>query len=77
MNIDLCGEKEREMNGGERTSVSFLHQAVPQGGIRRGREEGTETVDIRIIIIIQLKGYSPTRSLMGGDELFQAYHSTA
>lgn len=45
-------------------------------GERRG-EQGQQTVDIRMIIIIQLKGYSPTQSLKGGDEQFQAYHSTA
>lgn len=77
-----------EMRGGERrlnllSSGGFLLNFVEQylGGERaRGREEGlaeAQTVDIRMIIIIQLKGYSPTRSLKGGDEQFQAYHSTA
>lgn len=84
MDIDLGRGDERRGKEGEPPLLwGFLLNFVEQylGGERaRGREEGlagAQTVDIRMIIIIQLKGYSPTRSLKGGDEQFQAYHSTA
>lgn len=47
------------------------------GGEAGGSGGGDCAVDIRIRIIIQLKGYSPPHSLKGGDEQLQAYHSIA
>lgn len=83
MNVDPCRRKKRDEGRRREDEPPFLWgfllnfvKQYPGGGGGGGREHGlagAETLDIRIIIIIQLKGYSPTVSLKGGDEQFQAY----
>lgn len=69
-------KKEREMLQRKGNNLSPGNSSA---AARRGREGegGSSAVDIRIRIIIQLKGYSPPHSLKGGDEHLQAYHSSA
>lgn len=64
--MNTLNKRERIIRGGQTSlkwAYSQFNQAAPEGGKAKVGVGVSEAADIRIIIIIQLKCYSPTQPL--------------